>query len=218
MSTAVRAQVDHYRDGDLEALYDVCLRTAAIGDDASAHYRDGNLVGHIAMAPYVYYEPELAFVLRASAEGEALGYVVATSNTPAFEEWCEQHWWPPLRQQYPLDGDYTPEERRRVNHIHEPSTPSRPWLGQYPAHLHINLLPPVRGDGNGGRLLTCLFTALQQRHVPGVHLGVDARNTGAIGFYYHHGLTVLRDTGTSFILARQFDEQAPLSGPTEGMG
>ena len=60
-------------------------------------------------------------------------------------------------------------------------------LAEYPAHLHIDLLPRLQGRGVGRRLVDTLLDALRRRGVPGVHLGVDAANTRAIGFYEHVG-------------------------------
>jgi ribosomal protein S18 acetylase RimI-like enzyme len=64
-------------------------------------------------------------------------------------------------------------------------------IERYPAHLHIDLLPRVQGHGNGRRMIDVLVAALQAADVPGVHLGVAAANTRAIGFYEHVGFRTL---------------------------
>ena len=56
-------------------------------------------------------------------------------------------------------------------------------LAEYPAHLHIDLLPELQGQGFGRRLIDTLRAALAARGVPAVHLGMDAANTGARAFY-----------------------------------
>jgi len=53
----------------------------------------------------------------------------------------------------------------------------------YPSHLHIDLLPRAQGRGFGRRMLEQVMSRLRQRGSPGVHLGVSAFNTPAIGFY-----------------------------------
>ncbi len=64
-------------------------------------------------------------------------------------------------------------------------------LGDYPSHLHVDLLPDAQGGGNGRRLLGTLFDALRADGVRGVHLGVAEDNVSAIGFYEHLGFTRL---------------------------
>jgi ribosomal protein S18 acetylase RimI-like enzyme len=66
-------------------------------------------------------------------------------------------------------------------------------LVQFPAHLHINLLPSGQGRGVGVRLVETLFDALGAIGVGGVHLGVGRRNVRAIGFYEHLGFRAIAD-------------------------
>ena len=56
-------------------------------------------------------------------------------------------------------------------------------VDDYPAHLHIDLLPELQGRGFGRRLIDTLCAELARRGVPAVHLGMDAANTGARAFY-----------------------------------
>ncbi|MET0353639.1 MAG: GNAT family N-acetyltransferase, partial [Plantibacter flavus] len=62
-------------------------------------------------------------------------------------------------------------------------------LAQYPAHLHIDLLPETQGMGVGRRLIDAFCGLLAERGVPGVHLGVGVSNTGAQQFYQRTGFT-----------------------------
>jgi ribosomal protein S18 acetylase RimI-like enzyme len=65
-------------------------------------------------------------------------------------------------------------------------------VADYPAHLHIDLLPRAQGAGYGRRLIEHLLDRLRAMSVRGVHLAVAATNEGAIGFYRHVGLRPLR--------------------------
>ena len=179
--------VDRYRPGDRDALYDVCLRTGDSGEDASALYADGDLLGHLYLGAYLALEPELARVLRRS-DGVAVGYCVATASTRDFERRCEESWWPPLRDRYapPAAGDESPDARL-VRAIHAPSRSGAAWLAQYPAHLHVDLLPEAQGGGSGRRVLEAVLDAVGDTGAPGIHLGVGGRNVRAIGFYEHLG-------------------------------
>jgi hypothetical protein len=56
----------HLRDhqpGDLDALYEICLRTGDAGEDRRPLVADPRLLGDIYAAPYAALEPESAFVV-----------------------------------------------------------------------------------------------------------------------------------------------------------
>lgn len=62
------------------------------------------------------------------------------------------------------------------------------WLlAEYPAHMHINLLPHVQASGWGRRMIAAELAALKAHGVAGVHLGVTPANEPAKGFYRHLG-------------------------------
>lgn len=174
-----------FHPSDLPALYRVCLRTGEAGSDATALYRDPDLLGHVYCGPYPVADPALTFVV--ADEHGVGGYVVATADTVAFDEWLDEHWWPVLRAEHPLradPGDGTAdhvlvERLQRWPHTTPPAG--------FPAHLHIDLLPRLQGQGWGRRLIDALRDELRSRGVPGVHLGVDPRNTGAVAFYRRLG-------------------------------
>lgn len=69
--------------------------------------------------------------------------------------------------------------------------PLVPEVDEYPAHLHINLLPRLQGRGLGRELIGVLVAELERRGIRGLHLGVDPANTGAIAFYERLGFAAL---------------------------
>lgn len=173
-----------YRPDDLAALYDICLRTGAAGEDASELVEDPELHGHLWAGPYGVIEPEHALVLDRA--GEVVGYVLGAVDTEAFEARCEAEWWPPLRQRYPeRGGDRLDDLLVAMLHHRRPREPD--LLARYPSHLHIDLLPVAQGQGWGRRLLDALFEVLVAAGSRGVHWGVSAQNGRAIGFYRHLG-------------------------------
>ncbi len=199
------------RPGDEPDAYDVCLRTAASGEDATGRYADPDLVGHVFVGPYLRLAPEFAFVVD---DGRVSGYIVGTPDTVAFEDACERDWWPALRQRYP-DPVAVPKDERSPDQlmrhlIHHPARTGAELTGPYPAHLHINLLPHLQGGGNGGALMRRLLGALAAAGVPGVHLGVGVRNVRAQGFYRAMGFVAVVDTPHSVVMARAIDPRRDL--------
>jgi ribosomal protein S18 acetylase RimI-like enzyme len=62
-----------------------------------------------------------------------------------------------------------------------------PGLEEYPAHLHIDLLPPFQGAGHGRALMETFYAAAAQAGASGVHVTVTTANTRALGFYHRLG-------------------------------
>lgn len=178
-----------YRPSDLERLYEICVRTGDAGQDAYELVADKQLYGHIWAAPYGVLEPEHAFVVT-DAEDVACGYVLGALDSRSFEERCEAEWWPALRNRYP-QGSGDGLDAMLIGLIHNPPTAHDKIVTDYPSHLHIDLLPSVQGGGNGRRMMETLVESLRAAGSPGLHFGVSAKNTRALGFYAHLGFDEL---------------------------
>jgi ribosomal protein S18 acetylase RimI-like enzyme len=195
-----------YRPTDRAAVAEVCVRTADVGEDASARYPDANLLPSIFALPYLEFEPDLAFVLDdggAGRVGRAVGYVLGTADTAAFVERFRREWLPRLAKRYPRPP--SPPTTRMdwmVGLLHDPERMLVPEVANYPAHLHINILPGYQGAGYGRGLMTEFLRALGRAGVPRVHLGVDVRNTRARAFYDgmgFHEIPVAGVSGATFL-------------------
>jgi ribosomal protein S18 acetylase RimI-like enzyme len=179
-----------YRPADLEALYDICLRTGAAGEDATALMADPRLLGDLYAAPYGVLEPEHAFVL-VDAGDAAVGYVLGALDTEAFEARCEAEWWPAVRARHPAGETTGMLDDLFLARLHDPRPAPPEVLARYPSHLHIDLLPAAQDGGWGRLLLEALFSSLRADGSRGVHLGVSAANQRALGFYRHLGFEEL---------------------------
>ncbi|WP_445284821.1 GNAT family N-acetyltransferase [Streptomyces sp. DSM 118148] len=193
-----------YRPADRDAVADVCVRTAHNGGDSRAIYPDPRLMPTIFAEPYCHFDPDLAFVLD-DGEGRAVGYVVGTADTERFVEDCRQVWIPLVAERYPapVAPPRTPSEEM-IGLLHHPERMILPELVAYPAHLHIDLLPPWQRRGHGRRLMGALLDALHRQGVPAVHLGMVTANTAARAFYDRLGFHVIpvRDPGPLTYLGR----------------
>ena len=187
----------------LAALYQICLRTGAAGQDASSHYCDPKLLGHIYAAPYAIYQPQ--HCLFWLVEGVIKGYCLAARNSWEFLQTLEAEWWPPLRAYYQNkreQGELSAWSSDELNLLErciiKPSeqiqqVPS--YFEAFPSHLHIDLLPECQGQGIGKRLLQHQLDLLRQYGSCGVHLGVDPKNRAALGFYHKLGFTSCEGDG-----------------------
>ncbi|SEP72898.1 Acetyltransferase (GNAT) family protein [Devosia sp. YR412] len=184
-----------YRESDLEALYEICLLTGDSGQDASGLHNDRKTVGSIYAAPYGALEPEHVFV--ADDELGVAGYVVGTHDTRAFEAQLERDWWPALRQHYAsvAPESLTAADRMRVATINQPDSNPDDIVAAYPAHIHMNLLPRLRGQRVGSGLLTLWVEQAKAAGVSGIHLGANANNSGGVAFWSKSGFVPLATIG-----------------------
>lgn len=146
-------------------------------------------MGDIYAAPYLVFEPRLAFVVEKGTQ--VAGFCVGTADTKSFATQLEADWWPDLRKKYVKPKEcarstWSADERRSAM-IHWPETPPSLIVANYPAHLHMNLLPEVQGQGVGRRLHETWMNSVIQFGVNAVHIGANAKNARAIRFWRHHG-------------------------------
>jgi ribosomal protein S18 acetylase RimI-like enzyme len=185
------AVIRPYRTSDRPAVYDICIRTADAGHDATDSYEDPGILPAIFAGPYVALEPELAFVV-ADDDDHAVGYIIGTADTAAFARRFSTDWLPTVADRYPrLDRDpVTPDEIMR-DLLYQPERMVVPALAAYPAHLHIDVLPAFQGSGHGRALVTRFVGALRQAAVPALHLGMLTSNRPARAFYDRLGFHVI---------------------------
>jgi ribosomal protein S18 acetylase RimI-like enzyme len=170
---------------DLPGVYRVCHETGGPAAD-----QNPDLLGHVYAGPYVIGPRTVAHIV--ADELGVSGYVLGCEDTREFEAWCEQNWWPALREQYPLTGAL-PVDAEMVGLLHQPPRSPDTVVADYPAQLHIDLLPRTQGHGFGRTLIELLCTDLAARGVTGVHLGVGTDNPNAIQFYEHLGFSTLEE-------------------------
>jgi ribosomal protein S18 acetylase RimI-like enzyme len=178
--------IRRYRPADRADVYDVCVRTAAAGTDASGVYSTDDLMPDVFAGPYLEYHPDLAYVVDT---GERVaGYLIAAQNTRDFVSRVRAEWLPGFAARY---REHTPVDEPIIAMGLDPERMLVPELDEYPAHLHIDLLPELQGQGWGRALIDTLRAELARRGIPGVHLSVDPANRSARAFYNRLGFVEL---------------------------
>lgn len=186
--------IRRYHPSDLVMLYRICLETGADGDDATGTI-DDQILGHFFAAPYAVLEPGLCFVL--THEGAPCGYIVGTADSSEFQRRMDTEWLPPLRERYPLpDAEDRAREAGMIRAIHHGYQPPA-FANEFPAHLHIDLLPVGQGKGQGALMIEQFLEALRAQGCAGMHLGVSPRNERALRFYPKLGFTEIESTASS---------------------
>jgi ribosomal protein S18 acetylase RimI-like enzyme len=159
-----------------------------MGEPASWFWRDAESFADMFCGYYTDREPESAFVVE--IDGIVSGYLLGAVDASvtwnpaavagrhivrraiAFRPGTAGFIWRSVK-----DGLFDLGLRRvkaRDLDFHDP---------QWPAHLHIDLLPIARGRGAGRRLVDCWFDRLRASEVPGCYLQTLAENVNAIPFF-----------------------------------
>jgi ribosomal protein S18 acetylase RimI-like enzyme len=177
-------------EADAPALSRICLLTADAGKSAEHLHDYGELPGLVFSVPYVKLPTAWAFVLVNESD-EAVGYIVGSADTRAYEQYAAQHWWPPLAEKYPPSLAVKPDDKRYMDRFQNVHPAPDANIAFSAAHLHINILEKYQRQGWGRKLITTAIDYLRGKNVEGdgVWLGLDPRNTEARKFYERVGFT-----------------------------
>ncbi|HEX2100075.1 MAG TPA: GNAT family N-acetyltransferase [Candidatus Synoicihabitans sp.] len=189
------------------------MATGNSGSDARGLYSEPALVAEVFAAPYLAYDPSLCLVLADQAG--VCGYVIGVIDSAEFATWFNREWRPRLVRQYrdrvvPADAP----DAWLFEFLRRPMTAS-PWTKNYPAHLHIDLLPRAQGRGWGRQMVQNWLELAAQRGATGVHVGVSPINRGAITFYERLGMQRLEaPSGAVLFGLPLMPHEAPESVPS----
>ncbi|PKQ25342.1 MAG: GNAT family N-acetyltransferase [Actinobacteria bacterium HGW-Actinobacteria-4] len=187
---------------DSAAIARICLLTGSSGTDATGKFCDDAAVSDVYATPYLHGPGGFALVWE--LDGEPVGYILGTTDTHAFQEWFSSDWWPRKGAGRSIK---TADDGWLIPSAADPARMLNAFVDDYPAHLHIDLLPEAQGQGAGRALIEAMMGELRERGVPGVHLETDIANEGANAFYPRVGFSELLRTEGGFIWGRKVDQQ-----------
>lgn len=179
-------EIRPYRPTDRADVYDICVRTADAGGDARGRYSSDALMPDVYAGPYLEYAPELVSIVATSDGDRAVGYLIGVADTADFVDWHRTNWLPRFAARYAGE----PRNDDEAGVIGAGLRPERMLIAEleeFPAHLHIDLLPEAQGQGLGRTLIDGLRDELHKRGVSGLHLSYSPQNTGAAAFYARLG-------------------------------
>lgn len=175
----------------------ICLLTGADGRNAAGRFGDDRALADVYALPYLHGPSCIAWVVDVG--GEARGYVVAAADTHAFQQWFSDEWWP---ERGPLHELKTDDDAWLLTSAEDPLRCLSDAVAEFPAHLHIDLLPELQGAGWGRRLIDTLVAQLAEQGVEGVHLVAPRANTAAQAFYPKVGFAPVGEDDATVTFAR----------------
>lgn len=194
--------VREYTSQDERAVEDITYRTGFNGLDLTGrgYFDDRRLFFLIFISYYTRYEPQHCFVAEDTHTRAVVGFVVGTEDTHAQERAFQKMLpWKVLPRvclvtllRYPRTMRTLARLARMGQEIQRRSQPAH-WLAEYPAHLHINVLPEYHSQGIGGQLIRRFEAHMRERRVKGVHLQTSNYNRKAIPFYQKMGFSIVEE-------------------------
>lgn len=168
-------------ENDADAIREIaCL--AEPEDAAIATELTAALNCAVFVDPYLTLYPDLVFV--ADDGTRPVGYVLGTGDTPTFVERYRAEYLPQVAPRLPQsDGEPITWDEKFAWLLHNPEYMLLEEVADYPAHLHVNLLPGHTRAGLGRELVARFVEALRERRVDGVHLATAPDNTGGQAFF-----------------------------------
>lgn len=191
-----------YQSGDRDAVYDICLKTGDSGKDASHQFTDPLALGHIYAGPYMEYEPQSVFILN---NGKNItGYIMGTMNSKEFYDWMYNEWFQLFRNTYSQPSGDPKKWSRTEKTINIFFTEmNKKLFEEFPAHLHIDLLPIAQGKGQGKLMMDHYIAHLDNNDIKGVHLELSIANKRAFNFYKTYGMSELERDDDSIFMGLQ---------------
>lgn len=166
-----------YTEKDKEDVRFTCLNSEGPSPDGK---RIDNFVLNTYCDYYLEKEPQNCFV-AVDENDKAIGYVICTEDYDRYYN-CFIKEYVPRLPKYDLILRY----RARNSSI-----PQRKHKAEYPAHLHIDVLPEYQRQGVGHMLVDALCAHLKAKGIKGVMLTTGESNEKGRGFYNKYGFDLL---------------------------
>ncbi len=216
-----------YRAQDHEAVSAILYRTGFLGEDLAGTglFEDRALFALINTEGYLRYHPSSAFVAFDETDGKVIGYVMGAPDTRRYQRvFARRMQWRINLRAFLVSWWKHPESFRQALQWARAATDLPSGLyDEYPAHLHINVLPEYQRLGIGERLIRLFEQRMASRGVRGIHLITSNRNRKALPFYLKNGFEkVTERPGSSYrgvenhvavVFAKRLK---PCAGSTEG--
>lgn len=182
---------------DLPALVDICYRTGFMGEDltGTGSFNDRTLFSYLFCLYYPLYEPDNCFIAFDYSENKVIGYIMGSADTLKQEKSFVQKMVPRIALRMCTHTLFRhPESFRAVLSFMknlELKDVEKIVYREYPAHLHINILPEYQKRGAGSMLLNTFENHMIDKRVSGIHIWTSNKNVKAMPFYSKYGYQVV---------------------------
>ncbi len=170
-----------YRNEDFEATKYICIH------DMIGKYCDDliNYVETMFCRYYIEKEPENCFV-AVDENDKPIGYIYGASDYEKYQNNFSEY----------IKAVAEIKSREYLKDALIEMFDHAIYKEDYPAHLHIDILPDYQSKGIGTKLIDAFCNNLKEQNIKGVMLIVGTENEGARRFYERNGFTLLQEVPT----------------------
>lgn len=178
-SEVMKMTIRPYEEKDKENVRFVCLNSEG---PCKLSKRGRNFALAVYCDYYIENEPENCFV-AVDENDKAIGYVICAEDFDKFKKHFVEEYYPRIQRW---------EFKRRKSALRS-IIPHEKYKEEYPAHLHIDVLPEYQRIGLGHKMTESLLEHLKKKGIKGVMLTTWIRNEKGRGFYDKYGFALLSE-------------------------
>ena len=195
--------IRNYRWKDEAAIEDITYKTGFKGEDLTGRdfFDDRRLFFMLFIYYYTRYEPEHFFVAVDPSNDRVVGFICGATDTATQEKSFGRKMIPRIiariflctTWRYPRTFKTLLNMMKGMGGLEDKATTAA-VRSEYPAHLHIDLLPEYQHKGLGTRLMSHFEEHLIRQGATGVHLQTTNHNHKAVPFYKGLGYAIIHET------------------------
>ncbi len=194
-----------YQSKDRQGVIEVLYKTGYMGEDAKDYFDDKYLFGLLFGIYYLDYEPDSCFVAIDTTTNHVVGYLLSSLDTRIQSRKFNRKMLPRILMRTFLYTSWRYRQSFRImlylRKLYQNSSAppdENLILTEYPAHLHINVLPEYHRQGIGTEMLNEVEKYLESENCTGIHLWTSERNEKAVPFYLKNGFKLLYTSPTGY--------------------
>lgn len=180
-----------YEKKDFDDVRYVCLNCDGPSDMSQS-------TEHFILTTYCDYyierEPGNCFVAVDESD-KAIGYIICTESFDSFSDAFEKEYLTRI----------PPENERELYYASTSAELQKKHKEEYPAHLHIDILPEYHRMGLGHKLTDALLEHLRKKGIKGIMLSVSPDNIQGNAFYKKYGFNLIESTPQGNAYGIKFD-------------
>ena len=174
-----------YEEKDRENLLKICIETSSLPTEDK---KDLDFLNLMYNDYYAVVEGHNCFV-AADDDDNAIAYIICTENYDAYRKIFLEEYVPRLDENMVVWNFNAKQGAIGSTVLQEK------YKEEYPAHLHIDVLPEYHRKGIGHMLVNTLKEHLHNKGICGVMLTVGSKNMVGRGFYDKYGFDFLEQVG-----------------------
>ena len=182
--------IRRYEEKDKENVRFVCL-------NSNGPCKMNEKKQHFTLTTYCDYfieqEPDNCFV-AVDENDRAVGYILCAENYDNYKNVFRKEYLTRFRK-YEFINKATAVISTLIQSAHKK---------EYPAHMHIDILPEYQRMGLGHKLMDALCANLKEKEIKGVCLTTWSKNKKGCNFYKKYGFTLLETKAGTAVFALRF--------------